>query len=181
MLKKIMIGGGLSLCLFLGVILYHHKEIKQEEQEESLSKENLCESKNQNGYPMSNFGVSISSEKIMTSETEVFEFEIKNESTKVWNWKSDLYFDKEKNKIEANNLEIKIDEIWYQVPFRKDGPEMINLIKRVLFPGSTTTVSVCPGLYRKIIPGNYRFTIIIYDDDLYEFKISSEFLVVEEE
>ncbi len=26
MLKKIMIGGGLSLCLFLGVILYHHKE-----------------------------------------------------------------------------------------------------------------------------------------------------------
>ena len=117
----------------------------------------------------------------MTSETEVFEFEIKNESTKVWNWKSDLYFDKEKNKIEANNLEIKIDEIWYQVPFRKDGPEMIDLIKRVLFPGSTTTVSVCPGLYRKIIPGNYRFTIIIYDDDLYEFKISSEFLVVEEE
>lgn len=163
------------------MILYHHKEIKQEEQEESLSKENLCESKNQNGYPMSNFGVSISSEKIMTSETEVFEFEIKNESTKVWNWKSDLYFDKEKNKIEANNLEIKIDEIWYQVPFRKDGPEMIDLIKRVLFPGSTTTVSVCPGLYRKIIPGNYRFTIIIYDDDLYEFKISSEFLVVEEE
>ncbi len=179
MLKKFIIGGGLSLCLLLGVILYHCKEIKQEGEEESISKDNLCVSENQNGYPMNNFGVSISNEKIMTNGAEVFEFEIKNESTKVWYWKSDIYFDRDKDKLEANNLEIKIDEVWYRVPFGKNGPEMINSIRPVLFPGSTKTVSVYPSLYQKIIPGNYRFTIIMYDDELYEFKISTEFLVVE--
>ena len=55
-MKKVMIGGGLSICLLMGVILYNYRAI---EQEGDLTKNFLYVSENQSGYPVRNFGVSL--------------------------------------------------------------------------------------------------------------------------
>lgn len=58
-LKKIAIGGGLGLCLLLGMLMYHNKLTRQEVLDVDLWKDSLCESKKQSGYPAKNFGVSL--------------------------------------------------------------------------------------------------------------------------
>ena len=180
-MKKAIIVGGLSICLFFGVILYNYKVI---EPEGGLTKDILCESKNQNGYPMSNFGVSISNGKIVsgTDGIELLEFVIENESAKKWYWRRNINFNEKNGEDEATDLEVEIEGIWYNIPLKKDRTDLIiPLVKLHLLPGSTSTISVWTGIYQAISPGNYRFTIIVYDDDFNEFNLSCEFVTTEEE
>lgn len=178
-MKKIVIGGGVSICLLLGMmILCDYKEIKQEGR---LIKDNLYESENQNGYPMSNFGVSITNGENMDS-TEVLEFVIENGSDKKWYWRNYIEFNKEREGY-TSDLEVKIDETWYNVPLKEEYSNnmSISLMKLHLLPESTTTISVYTNVYQTLVAGKYRFTITVYDDNNNEFNLSREVTITEEE
>lgn len=176
-MKKFVIGGGLSICLFLGVLLFNYEVI---EQERGLTKEDLYESENQSGYPMSNLGVSISGGRIM-NETEQLEFVVENKSTKEWYWRRNLGFDEKDGEDKETDLEIEIDGIWYYVPLEENRTNWISpAMQWSLFPGRTTIISVGTGIYQVISPGNYRFTVAVYDDDLNEFYLSCEFVIAKE-
>lgn len=176
-MKKVMIGGGLSICLLMGVILYNYRAI---EQEGDLTKKFLYVSESQSGYPMRNFGVSITNGKIMDN-TKILEFVMENESARKWYWKRNLRFN-EKSREYITDLEVKIDEIWYNVPFKEESANIsIPLVQLYLLPKSTTTISVNTDLYQMLVSGRYRLTVIIYDENSNEFKLSSEFLITEEE
>ena len=179
MMKKFVIGGGLSICLFLGVLvlLFNYEVI---EQEGGLTKDDLYVSENQSGYPMSNFGVSISSGRTMNG-TEPLEFVIENGSAKEWYWRRNLNFDEKDGEDKETDLEVEIDGIWYSVPFGKNRTDLVMpAMQWRLFPGRTTTISVWTGIYQGVSPGNYRFTITVYDDDFNEFYLSCEFLIAKE-
>lgn len=103
---------------------------------------------------------------------EGFEFEIRNESDRKWYWDETFM---------VNGLEINLDGIWYQIPVKDENGYMFTLLERPLSPGSTMTVFLHPDLYPKMIPGNYRYTIRMYDYEEHSFRVSSKFTVVEEE
>lgn len=177
MVKKI-IEGGLVICLILGVMVCNYNN-KMKGQESTLETNNLYASENQIGYDMSNFGVSISCEQNAT-KTEVLEFVIQNTSAKKWYWRRNIYFDEENERYEAKDLEVKIEDIWYNVPLKKDQSDFFfQSMQLHLLPNSATPISVWTGIYQVINPGNYRFTIVIYDDDFNEFNLSCEFTVTE--
>lgn len=171
-LKKIAIGGGLGLCLLLGMLMYHNKLTRQEVLDVDLWKDSLCESKKQSGYPAKNFGVSLSNENVMLLGAKSFEFEIKNESNRKWYWDETFI---------VNGLEINLDGIWYQIPVKDENGYTFNLMEYPLPPGDTMTVFLHPDFYQNMIPGNYRYTILIYDHEDHSFNVSSEFTVVEKE
>lgn len=179
-MKKFVLGVGLGICLFFGglVLLFNYEVI---EQEGGLAKDDLYESENQSGYPMSNFGVSISSGRTMNG-TGPLEFVIENKSDKEWYWRRKLDSFEKDGEDEETDLEMEIDGIWYSVPLVKNRTDLVvmPLMQWSLFPGRATTISVWTGIYQVISPGNYRLTIVVYDDDLNEFYLSCEFVITKE-
>lgn len=178
-MNKKVIEGGLGICLVLGVMLYsyHFKAIEPESRESSLRTDDLYVSENQIGYASSNLGITIVNRE-NASETENLEFVLKNKSTKKWYWKRSVIFYEENGERETTDLEVKIEETWYDVPLKEDKTDWVTtLVKTHLLPGSTTPISVWTGIYQAIVPGNYRFTITVYDDNFNEFNLSCEFTI----
>lgn len=177
-MKKTISLGVLSICILFGVILHSYKK---PEQKTGLTQDNLSISKNQTGYAMRNFGVSLSYNE-STNEPEILEFVVTNESSKEWYWRRAINYNN-KNEKDAlkttSDLEVKIEGIWHEVPIKDD--IFSDFIQLHLLPDSDTIIPVCTDIYQTFGSGNYRFTIVVYDDNQNEFNLSCEFLIIEEE